>query len=104
MRFARGRIGLVVQHRGEAPAHVPLQIIGQHAEQHVGAHARRGPVEYGTQFEIDGLQRAEGVLDEAMTAIGMAFSGNPFANDGAGVSYANPLPKVIAGLDIDKSP
>jgi hypothetical protein len=27
----RGRIGLVEQHRGEAPAHVPLQIIGQHA-------------------------------------------------------------------------
>lgn len=44
------------------------------------------------------------VIDEAMTAIGMVFSGNPFANDGAGVSYANLLPKVIAGLDIDKSP
>ena len=56
-----------------------------------------------------GLQRQPGdsgslVIDEAMTAIGMVFSGNPFANDGAGVSYANPLPKVIAGLDIDKSP
>src|SRR5438105_6054624 len=31
-------------HRGEAPTHVPLQIIGQHAEQDVRAHPRRGPM------------------------------------------------------------
>ena len=54
--LARGRIGLVEQHWGEALAHVPLQIIGQHAEQDVRAHPRRGPVEHRTQFEIDGLQ------------------------------------------------
>src|SRR5215831_4699477 len=58
LRLAGGWIGLVEQHRGEAPAHVPLQIIGQHTEQDVRAHAWRGPVEYRTQFEIDGLQRA----------------------------------------------
>ena len=40
LRLARGRIGLVEQHRGEASAHVPLQIIGQHAEQDVRAHLR----------------------------------------------------------------
>ncbi len=40
---------------------VPLQIIGEHAEQDVGAHARRGAMEHRTQFEIDGLQRAEGM-------------------------------------------
>src|SRR5262249_6487507 len=65
LRLAGGWIGLVEQHRGEAPAHVPLQIIGQHTEQDVRAHAWRGPVEYRTQFEIDGLQRTEGVLDAA---------------------------------------
>jgi hypothetical protein len=40
-----------------------LQIIGQHAEQDVGAHPRRGPVENWTQLEIDSPERAEGVLD-----------------------------------------
>jgi hypothetical protein len=38
---------------------VPLQIIGQRAEQHVRAYPRRGPMEHRTQFEIDGLQRAK---------------------------------------------
>jgi len=49
---------------------VPLQIIGQHAEQDVRAHPRCGPMEHRTQFEIDGLQRAEGVLDTAETFVG----------------------------------
>jgi hypothetical protein len=70
LRRARGR-GHVEQHRGEAPAHVPLQIIGQHSEQDVRAHPWwRGPMEHWTQFEIDGLQRAEGVLDAAETFVG----------------------------------
>ena len=64
------RIGLVEQHRGEAPAHVPLQIIGQHAEQDVRAHPWRGPMEHWTQLEIDSLQRAEGVLHAAETFVG----------------------------------
>src|SRR5436190_13327228 len=34
------------------------------------AHPRRGPMEHRTQFEIDGLQRAEGVLDAAETFVG----------------------------------
>ena len=70
LRLARGRIGLVEQHRGEALAHVPLPIMGQHAEQDVGAPPRRGPMEHRTQFEIDGLQRAEGVLSAAETFVG----------------------------------
>src|SRR6201987_4038769 len=68
--LARRRIGLVEQHRGEAPAHVPLQIIGQHAEQDVRADPWRGPMKHRTQLEIDGLQRAEGVLDAAETFVG----------------------------------
>jgi hypothetical protein len=42
-----------------------LQIIGQHAQQDVCAHPRCGPMEHRPQLEIDGLQRAEGVLDAA---------------------------------------
>jgi hypothetical protein len=34
------------------------------------AHSRRGPMEHRTQLEIDGLQRAEGVLDAAETFVG----------------------------------
>ena len=70
LRVARGRIVLVEQHRGQAPAHVPFQIVGQHAEQDVRAHPRRGPMEHRTQLEIDGLQRAEGVLHAAETFVG----------------------------------
>jgi hypothetical protein len=40
---------------GEAPTHVPLQIIGQHAEQDVRAHPRCGPVEHRTQLELTTL-------------------------------------------------
>jgi hypothetical protein len=46
-RLAGGWIGLVEQHRGEAPAHVPLQIIGQHTEQDVRARTR-GAVQWNT--------------------------------------------------------
>lgn len=42
------------------------------------------------------------IIDESLAAIGMVFSGNPYANDGAGVSYAHPLPKVFSGLSLDK--
>ena len=44
----------------------PWQIMGQHAQQDE-RHPRRGPMEHRTQLEIDGLQRAEGVLDAAET-------------------------------------
>ena len=40
LRLADGRIGLVEQHRGEATAHVPLQIIGQHAQSRTCARTR----------------------------------------------------------------
>ena len=34
------------------------------------AHPRRGPMEHRTQLEIDGLQRAEGMLNAAETFVG----------------------------------
>ena len=42
-----------------------LDVIGEHAEEDVGAHARRGRMEHRADFEIDGLDRAEGALDLA---------------------------------------
>src|SRR6516162_242838 len=72
---ARCRIVLVEQHRSEALTHVPFQIIGQHAEQDVRAYSWRDPMEHRTQLKIDGLERAEGVLDAAETFVGAYRSG-----------------------------
>ena len=35
--------------------HMPFEMIGEHAEQHVGAHTRRGPVVHRAQLQIDGF-------------------------------------------------
>jgi hypothetical protein len=40
------------------------------------------------------------VLDDQMRAIGLIFCGNPNANDGSGLSYANHLPRVMTALDV----
>jgi hypothetical protein len=40
------------------------------------------------------------VVDENMRAIGLVFCGNPNANDGKGLSYANHLPRVMTALDL----
>jgi hypothetical protein len=49
-------IGVVVEHRGELGAHVMLDMVGEHAEQDMGAHPRRGPVEDRSQVDVDRLQ------------------------------------------------
>jgi hypothetical protein len=43
-------IGLVVQHRRKPGAHVVLDMIGEHAQYDVGAHARRRPMEVGRRW------------------------------------------------------
>ena len=35
---ARARILIAKQQRGQAPSHVPLHVVGQHAQEHVGSH------------------------------------------------------------------
>ena len=40
------------------------------------------------------------VLDQQMRAIGLIFCGNPNANGGAGLSYANHLARIMTALDI----
>jgi hypothetical protein len=42
------------------------------------------------------------VLDAEHRPIALLFAGSPTANDGAGVSYANPIAKVMAALDLVK--
>jgi len=68
-----------------------------------------GTATFDQQIEITGMpdhpfsdagDSGSLVLDEQMHAIGLIFCGNPNANDGRGLSYANHLPKVMAGLDL----
>ncbi len=40
------------------------------------------------------------VIDDKMRAIGLVFCGNPNANDGSGLSYANHLPRLMIVLDV----
>ncbi len=55
MRIASNRVVVVEEDRGQALAHVPFQIIRQHAQQHMGAHPGRGPMIDRAQFQIDGF-------------------------------------------------
>jgi hypothetical protein len=70
LRLAGNGVVIVEQDRRQAASHVPFQIVGEHAEQHVRAHPRRGPVEYRAQFEVDRLHRAEGTLDAGQALVG----------------------------------
>ena len=44
------------------PAHVPFDVIGQHAQKHVRAHPIGQPVMHRTDLQIDRLDAAEGAL------------------------------------------
>lgn len=68
-----------------------------------------GTLVFDNQIEITGLPGAPFsdrgdsgslVVDDQLRAIGLIFCGNPSAKDGAGLSYANHLPKVMTGLDL----
>jgi hypothetical protein len=77
---------------------------------HIAVDYDVGTATFDDQIEIAGLPNqpfSDGgdsgslVLDENMHALAMVFCGNPAANDGAGVSYANHLPKIMAAVGID---
>lgn len=69
-----------------------------------------GTLVFDNQIEIKGLpgvpfsrsgDSGSLVIDDDAKAIGLLFSGSPDANEGAGVSYATPLPRVLASLDLE---
>ena len=53
----------------EGAAHVPLDVVGEHAEEDVGAHPVLAPVVDGSE-EFDGLEAAEGALDAGEVLVG----------------------------------
>jgi len=57
-------VGVVVEDRRQALAHVPFQIVSEHAEEDVGAHPVGKPVVDRPDVQIDGFHRTDRVLDE----------------------------------------
>src|ERR1700730_16900179 len=67
---------------------MPFDMIGEHAEEHMGAHAPCRPVADRTNVEIDSLHRSEGALDTREILVGLnrlrrleLFGGNIGADD-----------------------
>ena len=50
---------------------MPLGMIGEHAQEDMGTHARCGPMADRADIEIDGLQAAEGPLDAGQVLVGL---------------------------------
>ena len=68
--FGGRLLGVVVEHRGEALAQMPFDVIGEHAQKDVSAYARCGPMEDRPDLQIDGLDTANSTFD-----LGEAFIG-----------------------------
>jgi hypothetical protein len=104
--FGSGAVVVVIEHRREAGAQVPFEVMGQNAEEDVGAHARAETVKDGADVKIDGLEPAEGALDPAEALVGRDGGGvdQPFARvigrgDGGHVALVEQLELQGAGLD-----
>jgi hypothetical protein len=61
-RFDSVLVGVVVEHRRQTGAHVPVDVIGEHAEEDVGAHAVGQPVVDRPDLQVDRLQADLGDL------------------------------------------
>jgi hypothetical protein len=68
--FGGRLIGVAVEHQGEALTEMPFNVIGEHAQKDVSAHARRCPVEDRKNLQINSLDAANGAFD-----LGEAFIG-----------------------------
>jgi hypothetical protein len=54
----------------ERAAHVPFEMVGEHAQQHVSTHALWAAVMDRPDLEVDGLEAAEGALDGCEIFVG----------------------------------
>jgi transposase len=64
-----GALMIVEQVRSERLAHVPLEIVGEHAQQHMGADPIGQAMVDRSDLEIDGLDRTEGTLGLAQALV-----------------------------------
>jgi len=75
---------------------------------HVAVDSEIGTVTFDGQIEIKGTEHAFSQLGDSGSlvvtdqnqGIGIVFCGNEFANNGLGITYANPLPKVMDALNL----
>jgi hypothetical protein len=75
---------------------------------HVLVESEIGNLAFDDQIEIKGVDAAFSqpgdsgslIISDQSQAIGMLFCGNEFANGGLGVTYANPLPKVMDAFNL----
>ena len=62
---------VVVEEEGcEVVSHVPLDVVGEHAEEDVGADAVGASVVDRSDLEVDGFEGAEGALDAGEVLVG----------------------------------
>src|SRR5271157_2222572 len=59
------------EERRQLLAHMPFDVIGEHAQEDVGAHSVLVPVTDRTDIEIDGLHAAEGAFDAGQILVGL---------------------------------
>ena len=59
------------QERRQHLAQMPFDVIGEHAQEDMRAHAIGGPVANGPDFQIDGLHRAEGPFHAREILVGL---------------------------------
>jgi hypothetical protein len=59
---------IIEQDGCERLAHMPFEMIGEHAQKHVGAHTWADPMEDRTNVEVDGL--AERAFDTGQALLG----------------------------------
>jgi len=72
--FSGVLVVVVVEHRGETGTHMPLDVIGQHAQEDVGAHALLQPMVDRPDVQIDGLQATKRALHLGERLVGATAS------------------------------
>ena len=70
LSFGGGRVVVVEQERLEGLAHVPLDVVGEHAQQDVGAHPVGAAVVDRPYLQVDGLEGPKGALDLRQVLVG----------------------------------
>ncbi len=63
-------VRIVIEHRSETLSHVPLDIIGEHAQADMCAHARGSPMEDRSNLQVDGLDAADGAFNLSEAFVG----------------------------------
>ena len=70
LSFGSGRVVVVEQERLEGLAHVPLDVVGEHAQEDVRPHPVGAAVVDRPHLQVDRLERPKGALDLRQVLVG----------------------------------